>query len=127
MTIALQLPAGMSPPLFFSPQGMVEADAVTQAFGMSRVQLAQTMGVKPETLQRADRLAAPKTQGRLREMLEIITRVSQWAGGPAQAMAWYRAEPIPAFGDRTAEALVKDGKAGALRDWLDHVANGGFA
>ena len=42
-------------------------------------------------------------------------------------MAWYRAEPIAAFGDRTAESLVKEGKAGAVRDWLDNVALGGFA
>jgi hypothetical protein len=44
-----------------------------------------------------------------------------------QAMAWYRAQPIPAFGGRTAEALVKEGKASAVRDYLDHVAVGGFA
>ena len=43
-----------------------------------------------------------------------------------QAVAWYRAEPIPAFGERTAEALVKDGKAAAVRDYLDRVALGGF-
>jgi hypothetical protein len=60
-------------------------------------------------------------------MLEIIGRVTEWAGGKDQAMAWYRAEPIPAFGGRTAEFLVKDGKAGAVRDYLDHVALGGFA
>ena len=42
-------------------------------------------------------------------------------------MSWYRAEPIPAFGGRTAEALVKSGDAAALRDYLDQVAMGGFA
>jgi len=63
----------------------------------------------------------------LREMLEIISRVSDWAGGKEQAMAWYRAQPLPAFGGRTAEALVKDGKTGAVRDYLDHMAVGGFA
>ena len=44
-----------------------------------------------------------------------------------QAMAWYRAEPIAAFGGRTAESLVKEGKAAAVRDFLDHIATGGFA
>jgi hypothetical protein len=62
-----------------------------------------------------------------KEMIEIVGRVAYWAGGRDQAMAWYRAEPIPALGDRTAEFLVKDGKAGAVRDYLDHVALGGFA
>ena len=60
-------------------------------------------------------------------MLVILWRIGGWAGGGAQAMSWYRAEPIPAFGGRTAEALVKSGDAAALRDYLDHIAMGGFA
>ncbi|MHC2303314.1 hypothetical protein ACVJBD_007581 [Rhizobium mongolense] len=39
-------------------------------------------------------------------------------------MAWYRAQPLPAFGGRTPEALVKAGKAAAVRDYLDHMALG---
>ena len=42
-------------------------------------------------------------------------------------MAWYRAQPIAAFGDRTAESLVKEGKAAAVRDYLDYMAQGNFA
>jgi hypothetical protein len=60
-------------------------------------------------------------------MVEIVRRVADWAGGVRQAMAWYRAEPLPEFGGRTAESLVKDGKAVAVRDYLDGVALGGFA
>ena len=80
-----------------------------------------------EALYKAARAHAAKTQSRVREMLEIVGRVAAWAGGKEQAMAWYRAEPLPAFGGRTAEFLVKDGKAEAVRDYLDHVALGGFA
>ena len=94
---------------------------------MSKGQLAETVGLAPETLYKASRARATKTQSRLREMLEIVARVSDWAGGKHQAMAWYRAQPIPAFGGRTAEALVKSGQASAVRDYLDHVAMGGFA
>lgn len=118
---------GMLATQFFGREGRIKIDDVAQTFGMSKGQLAETLGVKPETLQRIARAFAPKTQTRLREMLEIIGRVTEWAGGKDQAMAWYRAEPIPAFGGRTAEFLVKDGKAGAVRDYLDHVALGGFA
>jgi len=39
-------------------------------------------------------------------MLEIISRVTEWGRWKGQAMAWYRAQPLPAFGGRTAEALV---------------------
>jgi hypothetical protein len=94
---------------------------------MSKAQLAETAGLSIDTLYRTNRAASAKTQARLREMLEIVDRVSDWAGGKDQAMAWYRAEPIAEFGGRTAESLVKDGKATAVRDYLDHVALGGFA
>ena len=103
------------------------ADTPFRDYGLSKKELADTIGLAPETLYKTSRLNAAKTQTRLREMNEILTRVSAWAGGPAQAMAWYRAEPIPAFGGRTAESLVKSGEATALRDYLDSIAMGGFA
>jgi hypothetical protein len=112
---------------FLDSKGHISVGRVAKRFGMSKVQLAETIGLKPETIYRAARLEAPKTQTRATEMLEIIGRIADWAGGEKQAMAWYRAEPIAAFGGRTAESLVKDGKASAVRDYLDHVATGGFA
>ena len=108
-------------------KGHISVGRVAKRFGMSKGQLAETIGLKPETVYRAARLVAPKTQTRATEMLEIIGRIADWAGGEKQAMAWYRAEPIAAFGGRTAESLVKEGKASAVRDYLDHVATGGFA
>ena len=107
--------------------GEIEIADVADSFGMSKAQLAETAGLAKESLYKASRSRASKTQARMREMLEIISRVSEWAGGKTQAMAWYRAQPIPAFGGRTAEALIKEGKAGAVRDYLDHIAMGGFA
>jgi hypothetical protein len=107
--------------------GLVTLDRLTVELGMSKSQIAETAGLAREALYRDARLKAPKTQTRLREMLEILSRVTEWAGGEAQAMAWYRAQPIPAFGGRTAEALVKTGEAGAVRDYLDHIALGGYA
>lgn len=112
---------------FFDAKGHVSVDRVAERFGMSKMQLAETIGLKRETVYRTERLEAPKTQARATEMLEIIGRIVDWAGGEKQAMAWYRAEPLPAFGGRTAESLVKEGKAVAVRDYLDHVATGGFA
>jgi len=112
---------------FYNTKGQVSVDLIAERFGMSKSQLADTIGLKREAVYRAARLEAPKTQARATEMLEIIGRVVDWAGGEKQAIAWYRAEPIAAFGGRTAESLVKEGKATAVRDFLDHVARGGFA
>ena len=100
---------------------------VAEAFSMSKAKLAETAGLAREVFQKSSRRDGPKAQSRVREMLEIISMVQGWAGGPAQAMAWYRAEPIPAFGGRTAEALVKSGQANAVREYLDHLATGGYA
>jgi hypothetical protein len=108
-------------------RGEVSVDRVADWAGVSKARLAETVGLSAEALHRADRSGAAKTQSRMKEMLEIVARVADWAGGAQQAMTWYRAEPLPAFGGRTAEALVKDGRAGAVRDFLDHVAQGGFA
>jgi hypothetical protein len=112
---------------FYDAQGRLAPERVAQALRMSKSQLAETIGVNREALYKPERAQAPKTQTRVREMVEIVERIKGWAGGQDQAIAWYRAQPIPAFGGRTAEALVKDGKAGALRDFLDHLAMGGFA
>jgi endonuclease YncB( thermonuclease family) len=105
----------------------VNLDEVATAFCMSKAQLAETAGLAREVFQKTSRREGPKAQSRLREMLEVINLVQGWAGGAAQAMAWYRAEPIPAFGGRTAEALVKSGDATAVRDYVDHLATGGYA
>jgi uncharacterized protein (DUF2384 family) len=112
---------------FYDTQGRLAPERVAQALRMSKSQLAETIGVNREALYKPERSQAPKTQTRVREMVEIVERIKDWAGGQDQAIAWYRAQPIPAFGGRTAEALVKDGKAGVLRDYLDHLAMGGFA
>jgi hypothetical protein len=112
---------------YMDRSGKVDVDRMMEGFGMSRVQLAETAGLSRDTFQKAARRDAPKTRARLLEILEIIGRVHDWAGGQAQAMAWYRSQPIPELGGRTAEAMVKSGEASLVRDYLDHFALGGFA
>lgn len=75
------------------------------------------LGIKP---------AAAVTQEAHREAFEIIHRITEWAGGPAEARLWFRSEGLPEFGGRTAEALVNEGRSAEVRDFLDHVALGGF-
>ncbi len=117
----------LSLPTLLDAQGAVKLEEAAEALHLSKAQLAETAGLAREVFQKASRRGSPKAQTRVREMLEIIALVQAWAGGPAQALAWYRAEPIPAFGGRTAEALVKSGQATAVRDYIDHLATGGYA
>ena len=110
-----------------APSGSNWSAAYAAKFHMTQTQLAETAGINRYAVHKASRLATPKVQNRLTELMEIIHRVTEWAGSEQQAMAWYRSEPIPAFGGQTAEGIVKAGRAGALRDYLDHIATGGFA
>jgi uncharacterized protein (DUF2384 family) len=112
---------------FMDASGLVNLRHVADAFFMSRSQLAATAGLGATAVTKADRQKAAKTQSRMKEMLEIIGRVRDWAGGDAQAVAWYRSQPIPALNGRTPEALVKSGEAVKVREYLDHLALGGYA
>ena len=112
---------------FIGQGGLVDVDRVADTFRMTKGQLAETVGLGAAKMGKAERRSARRTQSRIREMLEIVSRVRAWAGGETQAMAWYRSQPIPALDGRTPEALVKAGEAGAVRDYLDHLALGGFA
>ena len=93
----------------------------------TRSEIAQTLGLGRDALSRAVRIRAVKTQTRFREMLEILNRVEPQAGSLLAAYAWFRSEPLPGFGNRTPDQLVRDGEAWKLHAHLDRIAAGGFA
>src|SRR4051794_21708758 len=61
---------------FLDEDGRVAFDRVTDRLGLTRGQLAETLGLSPETLRRWSRANAPRTQARAAEALEIITRIA---------------------------------------------------
>lgn len=105
----------------------VSVEAFVAAVRTSKEELAQSAGLGRDAVMRKARVDSPATQRRLREMAEILERVESWAASPVAAYAWYRGTPLPGFGDRTAEMLVREGRANAVRRYLDEVALGGFA
>lgn len=107
--------------------GNIVVTRLVDGMGFTKKSLADTLGISVGAMCHADQVNSPAMQTRMREMLEILGRVTDWAGSEVQAMAWYRAQPIPALGGRTAESLVKSDQAAPLRDYLDHMAMGGFA
>jgi hypothetical protein len=50
-----------------------------------------------------------------------------WCASVLIAFAWYRSQPIPAFGDQTAENLVLHGRTTHVLDYLEGIALGGYA
>jgi hypothetical protein len=109
------------------PDGRIQPDRLTASLGTTRMQLAAAAGLSRDAVSKSARLNAPATQARLRDVVEIINRIHGWAGSPEAAFAWYRSQPIPAFGDLTAEDLVRQGRAEAVKRHLTRIAAGGFA
>jgi hypothetical protein len=109
------------------PDGTIETGRLSERLRVSKLELAAAAGLSRDAVSKTARLTAPATQGRLRDMVEIINRVLPWAGSVPQAFAWYRAQPLPSFGDQTAEDLVKEGRAEAVKAYLARIAVGGYA
>lgn len=111
----------------FLKNGGVDPLKISRDLGITKSDLAETLGLPADALVRDERIRADKTQARLSELLEILTRVEPWSGGLRSAFAWYRSQGIPALGDATAESMVKTNRAALVRTYLDGVAAGGFA
>jgi hypothetical protein len=109
------------------PDGVIEAGRLSDMLRVSRAELALASGLSRDAVSKTARLRTPSTQSRLRDVVQILQRVLPWCGSLPQAFAWYRAQPLPSFGDQTAEALVKDGQAEAVKRYLDRIAVGGYA
>lgn len=107
--------------------GLIDPQTVARDLGITKSDLAATLGLPADALLRAERVRAEKTQARLGELIEILGRVEPWCGGKRAAFAWYRGQGIAALGDETAEALVKTNRAGHVRTYLNAIAAGSFA
>lgn len=111
----------------FGRDGLVEPDRLTARLRVTKGELALAAGLSRDAVSKTARLASPATQARLRDVVEIVGRVLPWAGTAQAAFAWYRSQPLPSFGDQTAEDLVKEGRAEAVKRHLSRVALGGYA
>ena len=107
--------------------GQISTDRLSAELRITKTELARAAGLSRDAVSKSARLRGRATQARLRDVAEIIARVLAWAGSVPQAFAWYRAQPLPSFGDQTAEDLVKAGQAETLKAHLARIAVGGYA
>ncbi|PZO66027.1 MAG: hypothetical protein DI498_08115 [Paracoccus denitrificans] len=105
----------------FSPR-LIAASLLT-----TQDEIARSVGLGRDAISRKDRLASPRTQSRLREMVEILNRVTPRFDSELLAFAWYRSTPLDGFDGRTAMALVREGHADWVMEYIDSVDNGVFA
>jgi hypothetical protein len=97
---------------------------LSKALGVKVANLAQLTGVHRNTLRNP---SSERLQGRMREMVKVISAATELTGDVDKAIYWYRNEPIVDYGHRTAAELVPEGHAEAvlafIRD-LENVARG---
>lgn len=107
--------------------GYIAPRALADVLRVTQTELSNITGLRREAVSKSVRARSLSTQQRLRETVEILHRVSDWCSGPVQALAWFRSQPLPSFGDLTAEDLLKAGRADDLKAYLRRVADGGYA
>lgn len=112
--------------LEFSDHGLFAPVKIAKAFRTTRDEVARTLGLGKDAVQRKERIASAKTQRRLREMVEIINKVEPRFGSGLIAYAWYRSEPLAGFSGQTAMVLVRDGRAADVLEYIDAVDAGVF-
>jgi len=102
----------------FAPRKIVDALRTTSD------ELARSLGLGKDAIQRKDRIASDRTQRRLRQMVEVLNKVEPRFGSALLAYAWYRSEPLPGFSGQTAMQLVQNNRADDVLTYIDAVDAG---
>lgn len=106
---------------FFAPKKIAAMLATTQE------DVALSVGLGRDAVMRRERIRADKTQRRLREMVEVINKVTPRFGSPLMAYAWYRSEPLAGFAGLTAMQLSQAGRSLEVLEYIDAVDAGVYA
>jgi hypothetical protein len=108
-------------------QGYISPTELAKTLHTTTQSIAAHAGISVSTITKKERVLSVKTQQKLRDVIEILTKAAYWSGSIFQAFAWYISEPIPAFGGLTAENLVVNGDAKIVKVYLEQLALGGYA
>ena len=111
----------------FAEAGFFEPRKIAAVLRTSAEEIAMTVGLGKDALQRRTRIRSNKTQRRLRELVEVLNKVEPRFGSELMAYAWYRSEPLSGFDGQTAMQLVQDGKAQQVLEYIDAVDAGVYA
>ena len=110
-----------------SVNGAFAPKKIALALRTTSEEVARSVGLGKDALQRKDRVGSDRTQRRLREMLEILNKVEPRFGSSLIAYAWFRSQPLSGFDGRTAMQLVRDGQANEVMEFIDAVDAGVYA
>lgn len=95
-----------------------ELSRLAEQLDMPPSELAKLAGIAPGGV-RADQA--------LTTIVTILALATEIAGDDARAAIWFKQQPIPACGGKTAHDLVGEGKAYAVLTYLEAVRLGAYA
>ncbi|WP_345817645.1 DUF2384 domain-containing protein (plasmid) [Paraburkholderia sp. PREW-6R] len=101
---------------------IVSARRFGEALHIDLQTLAQQAHVHRNTLSRQP--GAESVQRFLRDALRAIRAATDISGDVAQALFWYRNEPLSVFDYKTAEQLVSDGRTDDLLRYISSLEAG---
>lgn len=111
----------------FQTRGYFDPRLIAKQLLTSFEDVAYTAGLGKDAVQRGSRVQAPKTQRRLRELVEVLNKVEPRFSSALIAYAWIRSQPLPGFSGKTAMQLIQDGRAEEVLEYVDAVDAGVYA
>lgn len=99
----------------------ISPSRLSKALGVKVANLAELTGVHRNTLRNP---SSERLQGRMREMVKVISAAAELTGDLQKAIYWYRNEPIADHGHRTAAELVADGEIEAVLAYIRDLESG---
>lgn len=122
MTFALDFPAAA---FRETGQPYLSARRVAEKLGLPLSDLAILIGVARTTL--TAKTGARKVDGALSPLVRIFAMATEMAGDEGRAAIWFKHQPLPGWGGKTALDLVRDGKGAKVLDYLESVRAGVYS
>jgi hypothetical protein len=108
-------------------QGLLDPARIAKPLRTTVAELAESLGLGLDAVQRRERVGSVKVQTRLREFVELLNIMEPRMGGPLMAYARLRSEPLSGYGEWTAMELVRQGRAAEVHEWIASVDAGIYA
>lgn len=106
-------------------QPFLSARRVADTLGITLSELSALIGVARTTL--TAKTGARRVDSALSPLVRIIAMAADMAGDEGRAAIWFKHQPLPGWGGKTALDLVRDGRAGTVLDYLESVRAGVYA
>ena len=97
------------------------------SLGLTWSELAETIGASEQSLGDDARAASPQTERRLGDLVQILTKVTDWSGSFGHGFFLFTSQPLPSFAGQTAADLLRAGRADAVKAYVSRIEDGGYA